>query len=132
MRYLTVVVFTNGTMPISTSADTVFVSVDVLQATHDDLRGTSFDRIMGNIRDSSHASLFVNCTIKREIEETGHELVKMGVDQVAANPLFLFPYTPPRRGRAHPRLDGRPAGDRTLCRPDCEDAARGLVVLAHL
>jgi oxygen-independent coproporphyrinogen-3 oxidase len=29
-----------------------------------------------------------------EIEETGHELVKLGVDQVAAYPLFLFPYTP--------------------------------------
>jgi len=30
----------------------------------------------------------------REIEETGHELVTLGVDQVAAYPLFLFPYTP--------------------------------------
>jgi coproporphyrinogen III oxidase-like Fe-S oxidoreductase len=35
----------------------------------------------------------------REIEETGHELVKLGVDQVAAYPLFLFPYTP--MGRAN-------------------------------
>jgi oxygen-independent coproporphyrinogen-3 oxidase len=30
----------------------------------------------------------------REIEETGHELVALGVDQVAAYPLFRFPYTP--------------------------------------
>ena len=30
----------------------------------------------------------------REIEETGHELVRLGVDQVAVYPLFLFPYTP--------------------------------------
>jgi coproporphyrinogen III oxidase-like Fe-S oxidoreductase len=30
----------------------------------------------------------------REIEDTGHELVRLGVDQVAAYPLFLFPYTP--------------------------------------
>jgi len=29
-----------------------------------------------------------------EIEETGRELVRLGVDQVAAYPLFLFPYTP--------------------------------------
>jgi len=28
-----------------------------------------------------------------EIEQAGHELVEMGVDQVAAYPLFLFPYT---------------------------------------
>ena len=29
-----------------------------------------------------------------EIEETGCELVKLGVDQIAAYPLFRFPYTP--------------------------------------
>jgi coproporphyrinogen III oxidase-like Fe-S oxidoreductase len=29
----------------------------------------------------------------QEIEETGHELVNLGVDQAAAYPLFLFPYT---------------------------------------
>ena len=46
LGYLTVVVYTNGTLPLRTSADTVFVSVDGLQATHDALRGTSFERIM--------------------------------------------------------------------------------------
>jgi coproporphyrinogen III oxidase-like Fe-S oxidoreductase len=35
----------------------------------------------------------------REIEDSGHELVRMGVDQVAAYPLFVFPYTP--MGRTH-------------------------------
>lgn len=30
----------------------------------------------------------------QEIEETGHQLVELGVDQVAAYPLFRFPYTP--------------------------------------
>ncbi len=29
----------------------------------------------------------------REVEQTGHTLVEMGVDQVAAYPLFRFPYT---------------------------------------
>ena len=28
-----------------------------------------------------------------EVEQTGHELVDLGVDQVAAYPIFLFPYT---------------------------------------
>jgi oxygen-independent coproporphyrinogen-3 oxidase len=40
----------------------------------------------------------------QEVEETGHELVKLGVDQIAAYPLFLFPYTPMGRtsaGRGH-------------------------------
>ena len=61
--YLTVVVYTNGTLPLRTSADTVFVSVDGLQATHDALRGASFERIMGSIRESPHPSLFINSTI---------------------------------------------------------------------
>ena len=43
----------------------------------------------------------------REIEDTGRELVRLGVDQVAAYPLFLFPYTPMGRtespaGTRHP------------------------------
>jgi MoaA/NifB/PqqE/SkfB family radical SAM enzyme len=63
LGFLTVVVYTNGTLPIRTSADTVFVSVDGLRDTHDALRGKSFDRIMGNIRDSAHASLYANYTI---------------------------------------------------------------------
>lgn len=71
--YFTVVVYTNGTLPLETSADTVFVSVDGLQKTHDALRGVSFDRILGNIRDSSHPSLFINFTVnsqnKDEIED---------------------------------------------------------------
>ena len=63
LGYLTVVVYTNGTFPLRTSADTVFVSVDGLQATHDALRGASFERIMGSIRESPHPSLFINSTI---------------------------------------------------------------------
>jgi MoaA/NifB/PqqE/SkfB family radical SAM enzyme len=70
--YLTVVVYTNGTLPIRTSADTVFVSVDGLRDTHDVLRGESFDRIMSNIQDSPHASLFINYTINtRNKDEIG-------------------------------------------------------------
>lgn len=61
--YFTVVVYTNGTFPIVTSADTVFVSLDGMRETHDRLRGKSFDRIMGNIRNSEHTSIFVNYTI---------------------------------------------------------------------
>jgi coproporphyrinogen III oxidase-like Fe-S oxidoreductase len=35
----------------------------------------------------------------REIEQTGRALVDLGVDQVAAYPLFRFPYTPLGKGR---------------------------------
>lgn len=36
-----------------------------------------------------------------EIEQTGRELVELGVDQVAAYPLFLFPYTPLGKARTN-------------------------------
>jgi MoaA/NifB/PqqE/SkfB family radical SAM enzyme len=63
LGYLTVVIYTNGTFPILTRADTVFVSIDGLRGTHDALRGKSFDRILGNIQASPHPSLFINYTI---------------------------------------------------------------------
>lgn len=70
--FLSTVVFTNGTMPLETSASTVFVSVDGLRETHDYLRGETFERIMTNILESRHPSLFINYTIntynKDEIE----------------------------------------------------------------
>jgi len=71
--YLTAVIYTNGTFPIKTSADTVFISLDGLKRTHDFLRGESFERITGNIYRSSHSSMFINYTInnynKDEIED---------------------------------------------------------------
>jgi len=42
---------------------------------------------------------------EQEVEDTGHQLVALGVDQVAAYPLFLFPYTAMGR-HAHKRNHG--------------------------
>lgn len=71
--FFTVVIYTNGTLPITTSADTLFVSLDGLQATHDQLRGPSFEKIIDHICRSDHPSIFVNFTINRcnqgEIED---------------------------------------------------------------
>jgi len=70
--FFTTILYTNGTIPLDTSANTVFVSVDGLQATHDFLRGPTFDRILLNIRKSTHPSLYINYTInnfsKNDIE----------------------------------------------------------------
>ncbi len=61
--YFAVIIYTNGTQPIESSANTIFVSIDGLQDTHDALRGRSFDRIMDNIRQSVHPSIYINYTI---------------------------------------------------------------------
>ena len=64
--YYAVIIYTNGTIPLNSNADTVFVSVDGLKHTHDKLRGKSFDRIMENIRESAHPSIYANYTINSE------------------------------------------------------------------
>jgi MoaA/NifB/PqqE/SkfB family radical SAM enzyme len=73
LGFFTVIIYTNGTIPIKTSANTVFISVDGLQKTHDFLRGKTFNRIMRNIQESEHSSLYINYTInsynKNEIRE---------------------------------------------------------------
>jgi len=63
--FYSVIIYTNGTFPLSTSADTVFISVDGLQETNDFLRGDSFNRIIKNIQDSDHPSLYINYTINQ-------------------------------------------------------------------
>jgi MoaA/NifB/PqqE/SkfB family radical SAM enzyme len=94
LGYHTVVLYTNGTFALDTSADMVFVSIDGLPATHDRLRGESYDRIMGNIRRSAHPSLFVNFTIN---QENKHEILKFcatvdHVDQIRG--VFFYFHTP--------------------------------------
>ncbi|MGD0595902.1 MAG: radical SAM protein [Sedimentisphaerales bacterium] len=92
--FITVVVYTNGTMPLDTSADTVFISIDGLQKTHDFLRGETFVRIMQNVRESSHPSLYVNYTInnynKNEIEEFCEHI--NAVHQIRG--IFFYFHTP--------------------------------------
>ncbi len=61
--YHTVVIYTNGTRPLETNADTLFVSMDGLMETHNSLRGKSFEKIMDNIKNSSHSNIYINYTI---------------------------------------------------------------------
>ncbi len=94
LGFLTVVVYTNGTLPMRTSADTVFVSVDGLRDTHDALRGKSFDRIMGNIRDSAHSSLYVNYTINNRNKDEIREFCEHmhGMEHIRGT--FFYFHTP--------------------------------------
>jgi sulfatase maturation enzyme AslB (radical SAM superfamily) len=71
--YYAVIIYTNGTMPLISNADTIFVSVDGLKDTHDKLRGKSFDRIMKNIRESTHPSIYINYTINSENKSEIHD-----------------------------------------------------------
>jgi Fe-coproporphyrin III synthase len=92
--FLAVIIYTNGTIPIKSSANTVFVSVDGLPNTHDYLRGETFDKIMKNISESDHPSLFINFTInnynKAEIEDFCKHVKLMS----RINGIFFYFHTP--------------------------------------
>ena len=61
--YFAVIIYTNGTLPLESGADTIFVSLDGLKKTHDNLRGKSFEKIICNIKNSTHPSIYINYTI---------------------------------------------------------------------
>lgn len=61
--YYAVIIYTNGTKPLESAASTIFVSVDGLKDTHDELRGKTFEKIFEHIRQSSHPSIFINYTV---------------------------------------------------------------------
>jgi MoaA/NifB/PqqE/SkfB family radical SAM enzyme len=65
-RFLRVAVTTNGTLPLDVPAHILWVSVDGLKETHDDLRSGSFDRVRENLERADHKRIFVHCTLNRK------------------------------------------------------------------
>jgi MoaA/NifB/PqqE/SkfB family radical SAM enzyme len=94
LGFHTTIIYTNGTMPIDTSANTVFVSVDGLRDTHDALRGQSFEKIMANVQKSKHSSIYINYTINSLNKDDIAELCEFtsSVDQIRG--IFFYFHTP--------------------------------------
>lgn len=73
MGFRRIAVYTNGTFPLHSSADTVFVSIDGLRETSRKLRGDVYDMVLENIAKSPHNNIIINFTInalnQNEIEE---------------------------------------------------------------
>ena len=53
-HFLRVAVTTNGTLPLDVPAHTLWVSLDGLKETQDELRSESFDRVCSNLRTTNH------------------------------------------------------------------------------
>lgn len=90
-------IYTNGTFPINFSTDSVFVSIDGLKETTNDLRGNGiniYDRVMKNIQESKHPNIIINYTInsrnESEIEDFCDEMDK--IKQVRG--IFFYLHTP--------------------------------------
>lgn len=71
-RFLRVAVTTNGTLPLDVPAHTIWVSVDGLKETHDELRSGSFDRVAANLERAKHRNIYIHCTVnRRNIQDLG-------------------------------------------------------------
>lgn len=95
LGFLVTSLYTNGTLPLETSADTVFVSIDGLKKTSERLRGNNYDRVLSNIKNSRHPNLIVNCTINRHNADELEEFTAFvaGIPQVrAVSYYFHTPY----------------------------------------
>jgi MoaA/NifB/PqqE/SkfB family radical SAM enzyme len=90
-----VAVTTNGTLPLDVPAHAVWVSVDGLKATHDDLRSGSFDRVRENLERADHERIFIHCTVNRRNLEDIEGLAQWvrGVSVVKGMTFqFFYPY----------------------------------------
>lgn len=86
-------VTTNGTLPIETTADVVWVSIDGMRETHNFNRGNTFDRIISNIESSSHPNILANITINSINCKEIPELVKFLANLVKGITIqFYYPY----------------------------------------
>lgn len=81
-------------MPIKVSTDTVFVSIDGLKDTNDELRGNTYDKVIKNIKNSDHPNIFINYTINKknysQIEDFCYEM--HNIKQIKG--IFFYFHTP--------------------------------------
>jgi len=94
-HFLCVAVTTNGTLPLDVPSDTLWVSLDGLKETHDDLRSKSFDRVESNLLSTRHPRVFVHCTLNRRNWRDAEPLIRWVRDMPTVKGVtvqFFYPY----------------------------------------
>ena len=94
-HFLRVAVTTNGTLPLDVPAHTLWVSLDGLKETHDELRSNSFDRIWSNIKETKHPRVFIHYTLNRRNWRDVDSLAKWVQDMPTLKGMtvqFFYPY----------------------------------------
>lgn len=93
--YFHVHVYTNGTLPIHSNADRVWVSMDGLKADYEALRGDHFETVIDNIRESGHSSLGIIYTVNAHNQEGIKPFLEFVVrEQLPVRGVFFFFHTP--------------------------------------
>jgi MoaA/NifB/PqqE/SkfB family radical SAM enzyme len=66
LGFFRVVICTNGTFPLESSADYLWVSLDGMETVHNAIRGTVYDTVLANVEGSRHRRIYVNFTVSAE------------------------------------------------------------------
>ena len=90
-------IYTNGTLPINCTTDSVFVSLDGLKNTTNRLRGNGnniYDKIIQNIELSSHPNIIINFTINNENKNEIADFCKEIKEIKKIQGIFFYFHTP--------------------------------------
>lgn len=93
--YFKVAVVTNGTYPIETDADVVWVSIDGLRKRHNEVRGENgFENLIANIENSSHPNICANITVNKMNCQDVEEVIKFVEDHPKLRGISINFHTP--------------------------------------
>lgn len=93
-RFYAVGMTTNGTLPLDVPTDVLWVSIDGLRDTHNQLRGADvFNRVITNVRASNHPRLFAHVTINADNADEMPELLHFLTSILRGITIqFYYPY----------------------------------------
>jgi len=93
-RFFSVGMTTNGTFPLDVAVDTLWVSIDGMEKTHNELRDAPiFSKIMENIGRSQHPRLFAHITINSINADEIPDLIQFLQNKVKGITVqFYYPY----------------------------------------
>jgi MoaA/NifB/PqqE/SkfB family radical SAM enzyme len=86
-------VYTNGLLPIHSSADKVWVSIDGLRATYAALRGDHFDRVVANVRAARVRRLGIVFTVNRRNRDDLRPVLELA-RRLPVDGVMVFLHTP--------------------------------------
>lgn len=93
--FMRVALTTNGTFPLDVPTDVIWVSLDGVKETHDDLRDGSFDRAWNNIKMTKHPKIFIHFTVNsknwHDLEVLAKQLAEIPTVKGLTLQLF-YPY----------------------------------------
>lgn len=93
-KFFCVGMTTNGTLPLDVDTDILWVSIDGFKEMHNSLRNHDvFDKVMKNIKRSSHTKLFAHITVNSKNYLEVPELIKSFPENIKGVTVqFYYPY----------------------------------------